>query len=292
MKDHLTRVFIVFGCVLLTTDLVAQIIGTSFREAIETRKANLVYVYNDVQDFARKNDNGDVEGILVDLMMEFQSFVQRKYQIDITSSYQQIEELDFKKFLNAVETSNYGVFGLSNTSITEQRKSIYSFSYPYIDNISVLITAESIETLGTLEDMGEKFEGMKAISVPSSTYLERLQRIKSSHHPDMKIELVNSGREVIERVQQDKSYFAVVDLLYYLEFFKNGASIKRHKVGDEVGDRFGVLMPKSNDWKPILDEFFLSGFMQSSKYRVIISNHLGASATRLISPVSSYSLKD
>ncbi|MEP5612307.1 MAG: transporter substrate-binding domain-containing protein [Cyclobacteriaceae bacterium] len=261
----------------------AQLQGTSFESALATGKAEVIYVYNDVEDFAKKNTDGIVEGILVDLMAEFESYLLTNHKITLKVHFEQVKGSDFNGFLRTVKQSSQGVFGLSNTSITPKREEIYQFSKPYIDNISVLITHNSLPSLTSLADVSKSFAGMSAVSVPSSTYLDRLIKIKSNQFPNMNIELVNSGQGVIERISADKKTFAVIDLLYYLEFFKKGSPIKRHKVGDEMGDRFGILMPKDSDWKPVLDEFFVSGFMDSSRYRIIVSNHLGASATRLIS---------
>lgn len=261
----------------------AQFKGTTFRSALSTGSAELTYVYNDVEGFVKKNSEGHVEGILVDLMEEFEVFLKSTYHIDSKATFYQVEESDFNKFMEVVKESSQGVFGLSNTSITKKREEVYLFSQPYMDNVSVLISNIAIPSLVSLESINMRFGGISAISVPSSSYLDRLEKIKSDQFPEMKIELVISGQEVIERVSRDSKAFAVVDLLYYLEFFKKGAPIKRHKIGDELSDRFGILMPKDSDWKPILDEFFESGFMKSSKYRTIVSTHFGTSAVRLIS---------
>ncbi|MEP1093481.1 MAG: transporter substrate-binding domain-containing protein [Cyclobacteriaceae bacterium] len=284
---NLTRKF-AWGLILLLPALItnAQLIGSTFESALKTGKAELIYVYNDVEDFAKLDEDGIVRGILVDLMTEFESYLLSKYKITSNITFEQVKGSDFNEFLKTIKQSSQGVFGLSNTSITPKREEVYQFSQPYIDNISVLITNNSMPSLGSLAEVNTSFEGMVAVSVPSSTYLDRLLKIKESQFPAMKIELVSSGQDVIERVSADRKAFAVVDLLYYLEFFKNGSPIKRHKVGDELGDRFGILMPKDSDWKHVLDEFFSSGFMESSKYRIIVSNHLGASATRLISAES------
>ena len=281
---NLTIKLAVSGILFLSVAVAsAQFTGTTFQSALTTSKADLTYVYNDVEDFAKKDSEGNIEGILVDLMGEFEAFLKVRYQIDSRVTFQQVEESDFNKFLEIVKGSEHGVFGLSNTSITEKRKEIYQFSQPYIDNISILISNNTVASLISLENIDIGFKDMTAVSVPSSTYLDRLERIQSSYYPNMKIELVNSGQDVIERIASDRTTFAVVDLLYYLEFFKKGSPIKRHKIGDELGDQFGILLPKESDWKPVLDEFFESGFMASSAYRIIISNHLGSSVARLIS---------
>ncbi len=58
--------------------------------------------------------------------------------------------------------------------------------------------------------------------------------------------------------------------------------IKRHQVADKATEKFGIIMPKSNDWSPLLAEFFDSGFIGGVEYRKSINRHLGANALKLL----------
>lgn len=272
--------FLITLCGLTTVS--AQLTGSSFEAAIKTGKAEIVYIYNDVTDFAKQSPNGEVHGLLVDLMKEFEKFVYLTHNLNVEVSFQKIPDNNFQEFLETVRTSSGGVFGLSNTSITEERAEKFQFSLPYIENISILVTESNVPNLNTISEISEAFVTKKAFSVAASTYLSRLHQIKESYFPELEIELVNSGLDVMNKVSGDSNSFAIVDLLYYLEFYKKGYAIKRHQVGDLNGDLFGIIMPLNNDWKPILDDFFQSGFIQSPEYRKIISNHLGKSAIRLV----------
>ena len=260
----------------------AQIRGDQFESAKKRGKASLTYVYNNATDFAKANEQGKVQGVLIDLMEEFQTFVKSQYAIEVDVEFEEIEQSNFSKFLTVVRDSEGGVFGLSNASISEKRMKFLQFSEPFINNITVLVTHSSVPTITDLRQLRQVSNGMKAFSVTSSIYLPRLERIKSDHYPEMQIEFFNSGLGVMEALTNDQEAFAIIDLLYYLSFYKQGFPVKRHSIGDEQGDAFGIIMPKNSDWKPVLDEFFASGFLKSAKYREIISNHLGKSAVRLV----------
>lgn len=260
----------------------AQLTGDTFKSATKSKQAQLIYVYNNSTDFAKENSKGEVSGVLVDLMKEFEDYVEQEYGISLVVDFEKIQQDNFAKFLTTIRDANGGVFGLSNTSISEERKAFLQFSKPFISNILVLVTHNNVPHLKTMDEIGQQFSGMKAFSVTSSVYLKRLEKIKSGLYPSMDIVLYKSGLEVIEALAKDNQGFAIVDLLYYFSYFKEGYPIKRHKVGDEPGDDFGIIMPLDSDWKPILDAFFATGFLQSSRYREIVSNHLSKSALRLI----------
>lgn len=273
---------LVVAGLLFSTSLQAQIAGDTFLSSRSSKSANVTYVFNNATAFAKRDEQGKVSGVLVDLMGEFETYVLEEHGISMKVDFVEIEQANFAKFLSSVETSKGGVFGLSNASITEERKKRLLFSPPFIKNITVLVTHNSVPTLASLREIGVEFNEMKAYSVTSSIYLAKLEELKSSFFPNMEIELYKSGLGVIEALAKEREAFAVIDLLYYLDFLKKGYPIKRHKSGDEVGDEFGIVMPKSNDWAPVLEEFLNSGFLKSPEYRKIVSDHLGKSAIRLI----------
>ncbi|MEQ9405089.1 MAG: transporter substrate-binding domain-containing protein [Cyclobacteriaceae bacterium] len=260
----------------------AQLSGDTFNSANKSKQAQLIYVYNNATDFAKENDKGEVSGVLVDLMKEFEEYVAEEYEIDLRVDFVQIEQANFAEFLTAVQSSNGGVFGLSNTSISEERKKFLQFSQPFMSNILVLVTHKNVTELRSMSEISKQFVDMKALSVTSSIYLKSLKKIKDKYYPDMEIVHHKSGLDVIEALAEDEKGFAIVDLLYYFDYFKKGYPIKRHKIGDESGDDFGIIMPPDSDWKAVLDSFFETGFLQSPKYREIVSNHLGKSSLRLI----------
>lgn len=262
--------------------LKGQVSGDSFASASLSKQARITYVYNNATAFAKENEEGEVTGVLVDLMREFESYVNEKHGIVISVDYERIEQANFAKFLTTVQNAAGGVFGLSNTSISEERKSFLQFSPAFLSNITVLVTHRNVPDLNSIEAIAEQFGTLKAFSVTSSVYLKRLEKIKTLHHPEMEIDYYKSGLDVIEALAKNEQAYAIIDLLYYLGYLQKGYPIKRHKIGDEVGNDFGIIMPLESDWKPILDEFFATGFVKSARYREIVSTHLSKSALRLI----------
>ena len=262
--------------------LSAQLSGSSYAQARSSKSAKFYYVYDGVPGFVDKDEDGQVKGLLVDIMKKFEEHVQRTKGISVAVEFVQVPNKDFKIFMSEVKNGSGGVFGLSNVSIKEERKKEYQFSPPYMNNVSVLISNAKTPTLTNLSDLSSRFAGKKAYSVSSSTYYQRLDDLRNEYFKSMDIISLPSVNEVMAKVSETNEAFAVVDLNYYLEALKSKKPIKRHAAGDKGEDKFGVIMPLKNDWEPLIREFFESGFIGGSDYRLLITENLGKGALRLI----------
>ncbi|MEP5612310.1 MAG: transporter substrate-binding domain-containing protein [Cyclobacteriaceae bacterium] len=262
--------------------LSAQLRGDTYSKARQTKSAKFYYVYDGVPGFVDKDASGEVKGLLVDIMRGFESYVRASKGISVSVEFVQVPDKDFKIFMSEVKNGSGGVFGLSNVSIKEERKKDYLFSPAYMNNVSVLISNAKTPTLTNLDDLNTRFAGKKAYSVASSTYYDRLDDLRKNYYPSMEIISLPSVNEVMSMVTENNDAFAVIDLNYYLEALKSKKSIKRHSVGDKGEDKFGVIMPLSNDWEPLIKEFFDGGFIGGTDYRLLITDNLGKGALRLI----------
>ena len=274
-----------FLCLTLALTLAlsskSQLKGDSYISAKSKGTASLTYIYDGVPGFVEKGPDGKEKGLLVDIMNRFEKFIRETEGIETEVTFYQVPNKDFTTFMNEVKNGEGGVFGLSNVSIKEERKKTYSFSPPYIKNVSVLITNNNTTTLTSLESINTSFADKTAYSVSSSTYYNRIDEIRQNHFPGMKIESLNSVDAILEQIANNDNAFAIVDLNYYLQAIKN-YKIKRHAVGDKGEDVFGIIMPKNNDWQSLLRKFFDTGFVGSVEYRKIITENLGKGALRLL----------
>ncbi|MEP1093678.1 MAG: transporter substrate-binding domain-containing protein [Cyclobacteriaceae bacterium] len=259
----------------------AQFRGDSFASAKVQKTANIEYVYVIIDGFASQNENGQAKGLLFDLMGEFEAYVADKYGIQIKSNTTLIENSDFKKFLDVVGKGTGGVFGLSTTTINAERKKFLKFSSAYLNNISVLISHNSIATLSSMNSISTEFAGISAYSAPGTTYGKRVEAVKTKFYPDLKVNSVPSEFDIVENVLSDNASFGFVDIGTYLGRVTRREPIKRHPAGDQTGEQFGIIMPPTSDWEPVLNEFF-SSFLKSSKYRQIVTENVGKGGLRMI----------
>lgn len=280
----LSQIIPVIFMAFISLGLQAQT-GDTFADALKTKEANLTYIYSEAPGFA-SNQNGKVQGVCVDIMSDFEFFLLDKYGITVKSTVNKQHANNFTNYLNAVKKSSHGVFGLSNTTITDARKKEYNFSPPYITNIGMILSNDALPTLSDISNISEVFKGKIAITVKGSTNEEQVLKIKAKYYPDLKIEYVNSFEECMSKLNSNADYFSNLDFTYYLQALNSKKPIKRHPAGDQTAEKFGIIMPKNSDWVKPFNEFLTEAYETSSSYRKIIVQHLGPNALKLLDAVS------
>ena len=260
----------------------AQLKGDTYASAKQTKTATLVCSYHVAPGFVSKGTSGQMEGVCVDIMNRFTDYIEKTEGIKVTVKYEAKHSTDFAAFINEVKVSKGGVFGLSNTTITEARKKEYRFSPPYITNVGMILSHESVPTMTDLKDMPRLFAGMTALTVKNTTHEARLLKIKATYYPELPIKHINSPNESMEMVINNPKLFSLYDFSFYLGALKDKKPIKRHPGGDSTTEKFGIIMPKSNDWSVPLAEFMNAGFLESTEYRKILADNLGANALKFL----------
>ena len=123
--NKLTFLILLFS----TSSVCAQLQSDSWESVKSTGKGTLSIVYYEQPGLIQKSQ-GQMKGVCVDILAEFKKFVKDKYNKDIEINYARNEK-EFANFLKVVQTTN-SVLGVTNTSITEERKKIFKqecFSY-------------------------------------------------------------------------------------------------------------------------------------------------------------------
>jgi putative glutamine transport system substrate-binding protein len=264
----------------------AQLKGDSYASAKSSKQASVTYTYVQTPGFTEKSGT-QVSGFCVDLMSAFADWLKKEEGITLSVNYNHTDAQDFKKFMGSVKTSQGGVFGLGNITITEERKSQYNFSPPFITNVAIMVTHKDVPTLQNLDQIAKTFAGMQAVSVKATLNEQRLKNIQKQHMPKLTYKYVTSSVAALEAVSKDPNLFANLDFTYYLEALKQGMPIKRHPAGDESSEHFGIIMPKNSDWAPAMERFMSSGFTESTEYRQMVAKNLGGNALKLLDAVAS-----
>ncbi len=262
--------------------LMAQFTGDTYSSAKQKGAAEWTFTFANAPGFIYKDAQGNISGITVDLMNAFKAYVEEKEGIKVTVKYQSNDPNNFTKFLSDVKSAKGGVFGLSNTTITQERKSSYNFSPAYITNIGMVISHKDVATMENLSEIQEKFKGMTAVTVKNSTNEKRILEIKSKYWNDLKIEYVPSFQKAVEEVAASNTKFTDIDFTYYLAAVQAKKPLKRHPGGDNTAEQFGIIMPKSNDWAPLLESFMNEGFVGGIEYKKIVAQNLGSSAMKYL----------
>lgn len=275
---------------LMAGSVHAQLSGDTYAEARSKKVANITLSYVETPGFSARDAQGNMRGICVDIMEQFAAWVKETEGIDMRFTYSHKDADDFSQFMNNVKASDGGVFGLGNVTITEERKQTYHFSPPFITNIAILMTNKSVPTLQSMEDIATRFASMQAVTAKGTLNEKRINKIRDNHFPGLTYKYVPSSSACLEEVANNPNAFTNLDFTYYLEALKKGMSVKRHPIGDESTESFGIVMPKSNDWSQLLNKFMQNGYTESSEYREMIAAHLGPNALRLLDAVAKKSM--
>lgn len=286
MKHQFVIITLFFGLYLMASQAQAQYTGDSYAKAKDTKSANLTLTYVETPGFASLSNKGEVVGLCIDLMDRFAAYVQAQEGITVNYEWQNASDpRDFKLFMSAMSSSKGGVFGLGNITITEERKKQYHFSPSFISNVTVIISHNSVSTLKDVSQIATQFKDMYAITVRGTTNEQRIFEIKDEYWPSMEIRHTGSSNDLIDIIKSDPKAFSNMDFTYYLGVLKNQLPLKRHPVGDQSAEEFGIIMPQTNDWTPLMDSFLLD-FKGTTEYDMLINKHLGSNALALIKAVA------
>jgi ABC-type amino acid transport substrate-binding protein len=251
-------------------------IGRDSFEQVRARGTGAVQVlYVEAPGFAYRDADGELTGVTVELLRDFGRWVEREYDIVLTMDF--IEETDWRTFYNRVRDGEGGLFGIGNVTITEPRRDELRFSPPYLHNVAVLITHESVPELSTLEELGTTFAGLRPLAFAGTLHEDRLETLRLAHMPQVPLDSADSNPEIVERVSAGPGYFAYIDAYNYWRAVAAGAALRHHPPGDEAGETFGVILPLGSDWGPIIDAYFAAdgGLLDQPRYRQWLAEHLG-----------------
>ncbi len=267
---------------LAVPDEIESLQGTSFQGARESGEAHLPVLYVSSSGFAEDDGSGGVTGVTAELVKAFGRFVQDAHGIDVTLEF--IEEPRWATFYERVKSSQGGVFGLGNVTITETRRQELAFSPPYLNNVATLITHEGVAELGSLQEIAEAFVDLTGLLYPGTLHEERLEALRENHYPDMRTASVETNYELVGRVASGEGYFGYIDIYNFWRAVEDGHPLRRHSVADDASEEFGVIMPRDSDWVPVMEQFFATneGVQGAEWYRELLREHLGEELAGLL----------
>ena len=280
--------FLIVAIFSVSISYAQQLQGDSWTDVKQNKKGKIVITYTEAPKFADRV-NGEYKGLCFDIMKDFISYVKTRYGANLEVEFVSPKNpKDFDEFLNIVQSGSGGVFGLGDVTVTDERKSVYTFSPPYFSNIAILATHDDVPNLSSMQNIASEFAGMKAIVQKGTTHEERIQQIKGKYHPGLQVELTTGFDEANKKAAASKNYFTYIDFSTYLNVIDQKISLKRHPAGDQNGEYFAFIMPKDSDWSPVLNEFFAQngGYVRSLQYRKMMAEHLGSHVLKLMSAMN------
>ncbi len=274
------------------TDLVVEVMAgaasgpverTSFADAMASGEGAVTFFYVPSSGFAYVDEDGRLTGVTVELLRDFAAFVAGTHGLDLRVEW--LEEERWADFYGYVRDSEGGVFGIGNVTITDARRRELDFSPPYLNNIAVLVTHERVPELASMDRIGDEFAHLTGLPYPGTLHEQRLDRIRERWLPDMPVRPVASNDELVSLLASDGDYVGYIDVYNYWRARQAGLALRRHPVGDDASETFGVIMPHGSDWTPVMNAFFHAdgGYVQGQRFQRHLRAHLGDELARLLS---------
>jgi ABC-type amino acid transport substrate-binding protein len=269
------------------TEVVAEarpgpVVATSFREARDAGQARITFYFVPAAGFAYRDEAGSLTGVTVELLRDFARHVADTHGIALEVAWK--EEPRWADFYRHVRDSRGGVFGIGNVTITEARRQELDFSPPYLHNIAVLVTHRRVPELASMEQVGTVFRDLTALPFPGTLHEARLEALRTHHLPEMPTRPVASNDELVSLVASDRGYFGYLDIYNYWRARQADLPLRRHPVGDDGSEAFGVILPHGSDWTPVMEAFFQAGdgYTRSARFREHMRRHLGEELASLL----------
>ena len=264
---------------LISVPALSQIKGVSWENIKTSGKGDLVIIYYEQPGLIQKV-NGQMKGMCVDILADFKNFVKTKYGKDISINYASNQK-EFALFLSLVQ-STPNVLGVTNTSITAERKKVMKFTPPFMSTPLVLLTHEAVPSIDHLQEISKAFQGFTAEVITGSTHVKIAEDIKKTYSPSLVIKKVGSSETVLKDLAANQKVFSILDFTEYVSVVRRQLPIKRHDVDLGGAQDLGFVMSKDSDWDGVWNEFLTQEYRKSVGYKKIVSENLGATFINLV----------
>jgi ABC-type amino acid transport substrate-binding protein len=274
------KTFICLFIIIPTFAFCQKYSGDSWAKVKSSGSGTLSIVYNEQFGLIFKVPNGNVSGVCVDIISDFQKYVETKYGKKITVKYVG-QEPEFSTFLKVVQTTP-NILGVTNTTITEERKKVMKFTPAFMNTQLVLLTNKSAPSIKNLSELPTVFAGFTAEILSGSTHVEHIEKIKKAYHPTLKVTYVPSAENIVKNLSTNAKIFSVLDFTEYIGVVKRRLPVKRQDIEFENSEAVAFIMSRHSDWDEVWNEFLTPEYRQSVRYKEIITKNLGSSFLSLV----------
>jgi len=224
-------------------------------------------------------EGGKMKGVCADILNEFVNYVQTKHGKKITLTYAGKEPV-FSDFLQQAQSCK-DVLGITNVTITEERKKLMKFAPAFLSNPVVMITHKDAPTISSFTEVAEKLKGYSAEVIAGSTHVKHMDRVKKEM-AGLKVSNATAGGEILKKIASNPKLFTILDFTEYIDATRKNLPVKRQNIDFGVAEELAFVMNKQTDWDEIWKEFLTPDYRKSVKYRKIIADNLGASTLSIL----------
>lgn len=241
----------------------------SWEKVKKEGKGKLSIIYFETPGFFTV-DKGQPKGLCPELLSNFVAFVKNKYEKDLTLDIV-AEEKDFPTFLERVRSSP-NLLGAGEVTITEDRKTSYKFTPPFLAMPLVLVTNKANPPIASLSDLKTYFP----YTLTKGSWSIIVDRLQKKFSPSNKVTYLNEVKEILIKVGQTSGGYTAISLGVFLDASRRGMSVKMENVNLGNPEMIAMAMAKSSDWDAVWDEFLTEEYMKNPAYKKSIARNLGS----------------
>lgn len=273
-------VCIVLASIVSHVCLSQKLNGDSWAHVKSSGSGILTVIYSQQFGLIFKDKDGQVKGVCVDILSDFARFVKEHHGTSLTIKYA-AEVPAFSEFLSTTQRTP-NILGVTNTTITDERKKILKFSPAYMSNRQVMLTSNKAPSITSLKELPVKFPDFTAQVIKGSTQVNYVEKIKSDYMPALRITTEENGPDIIKNLSGNAKIFTIIDFTEFVEVVHKKLPIKRQIVDVGAVEELGFIMSKQTDWDVPLKEFLTTDYRNSIGYKKIITENLGATFMNLV----------
>jgi ABC-type amino acid transport substrate-binding protein len=247
---------------------------------VKTSGGTLTVVYYEQPGLIFKDASGKMKGVCADILDDFAKFVLTKYEKKVEIKYAGQEQV-FPIFLSTMQ-STPNILGVTNVTITEERKKILKFTPSFMNNPVVMLTHSDAPNINRVDEIGTAMKDYSAKVITGSTHVKIVEKIKKENAPALKVTYANSGGEILKGLSSTSKFFTILDFTEYLDATRRQLPVKRQNVNFGAAEELAFIMAKQTDWDQPWNEFMTKEYRSSVRYRKIIVENLGPNFLALL----------
>ncbi|HZH97127.1 MAG TPA: transporter substrate-binding domain-containing protein, partial [Flavisolibacter sp.] len=257
---------------------------TGWKEAQKNGIANISVLWYDIEPFIYRSGNHKIMGVEYELMEGFSGFLKQKYGIELRIRW--VDAGSFENIYPFIKASKEkGLFGLSFYSITNERKAEVKFSPPYMPDLNVLVTNNSLPAYESDAAFINDLPKLRGYTMKQTTMEADLQKLKRDFFPALPISNEVDDYEVLKQISLYRNSFGYVTVSIYVVALQRGIKIKRQRILATRREGFAAIYTKESDWDEPVAAYFTSPECRVQTAG-LIRKYLGEEVAGIIEDVS------
>lgn len=278
LRRQILIISVVFLGLGMQVEIASAQQADSWTEVQQNQGGTITALWYDIDPFIFEDQQGNLQGVEYELMEHFTDWIRTKYGYEVAVNWK--NAASFENIYSEVRNSPApGLFGWSFFSITSDRMQEVNFTPPYMPDINVVVTNEAMPIFENEGDLLDTLPYLQAYTMQHTAMEEDMTKLVGSASTPVSRQF--DDYEILRKISEDKRGLGYVPMTVYVVSLQKGIKIKRQYLFATERTGLAGIFPKNSDWKPIVDEFFLS-FECKRLVDNLLSKYLGSEIGKIM----------